>query len=279
MKAKKIRGFMVLPAVLMSILLGLLGLSFLQIYSGQFSALSANKSALQAAQFAESESDYLRNLDYSKITSGAHARKAISGATGWQSQVTLGSETTVSGVKQRMATVTVYRNDSVTTPDFSLQVPLSSAGNSVDTFPVGTILPYIGSTANIPPKWALCNGSNGTPNLTGRFLEGVTNASAAKISKAAGLPNITGRSPHIFGRSGGGGFHVGLVGTSGGTGVFKIQHAFSSYCAGIADSDNPQGGGTPYLEFDASQSNPIFGKSSTVQPNSYTVMYIMKIQA
>ena len=91
---------MVLPAVLMSILLGLIGVSFLQIYSGQFSALSSNRKAIQAAQFAQSEADYLRNVDYSSVASSAHARTAISGATGWQSQVSIGGETTVSGVKQ-----------------------------------------------------------------------------------------------------------------------------------------------------------------------------------
>ena len=37
--------------------------------------------------------------------------------------------------------------------------------------PVGTILPYVGELADIPRGWALCDGSNGTPDLTGRFLE------------------------------------------------------------------------------------------------------------
>ena len=80
-----------------------------------------------------------------------------------------------------------------------MSILLPSAGSGSDSLPIGTILPYVGSIADIPSGWALCNGTNGTPDLTGRFLEGVTSASAIKAFKAAGLPNITGE---IFGGCG-----------------------------------------------------------------------------
>ena len=38
--------------------------------------------------------------------------------------------------------------------------------------PVGGIIMWSGSTANIPSGWKLCNGNNGTPNLSGRFIVG-----------------------------------------------------------------------------------------------------------
>ena len=146
------------------------------------------------------------------------------------------------------------------------QLLLPSAGNSGDNFPVGTILPYVGSTANIPEKWALCNGSNGTPNLTGRFLEGVTNASAAKVSKAAALPNITGRfiasddNMHADSSALGGAF-------------YRMGDNFDNHAGG-------GGGHEPVLIFDASRSSSIYKNGvTTVQPASYTVMYIMKIKA
>ena len=66
---------------------------------------------------------------------------------------------------------------------------LNSQSSSLD-LPIGTILPYVGNLANIPSGWHLCDGSNGTPNLSGRFLEGVT--SGVKQWHDAGLPNITG---------------------------------------------------------------------------------------
>ena len=123
-------------------------------------------------------------------------------------------------------------------------------------------MPYVGSTANIPPKWALCNGSNGTPNLTGRFLEGVTSASAAKQAKAAGLPNITGTFISVDDN--------GPVTPSG---AFYIYNNLGYYTGGGGGNSEPK------IGFDASRCSSIYGKSTTVQPNAYTVMYIMKIKA
>ena len=36
--------------------------------------------------------------------------------------------------------------------------------------PVGGIIMWSGAVSAIPTGWALCNGSNGTPNLTGKFI-------------------------------------------------------------------------------------------------------------
>lgn len=38
--------------------------------------------------------------------------------------------------------------------------------------PVGMITMWSGSISNIPTGWALCNGSNGTPDLRNRFIVG-----------------------------------------------------------------------------------------------------------
>ena len=40
------------------------------------------------------------------------------------------------------------------------------------TIPLGGIIMWSGSIANIPTGWQLCNGSNGTPNLIDRFIVG-----------------------------------------------------------------------------------------------------------
>lgn len=39
-------------------------------------------------------------------------------------------------------------------------------------FPIGGIIIWSGSIANIPSGWALCDGTNGTPNLRDRFVIG-----------------------------------------------------------------------------------------------------------
>jgi len=41
-----------------------------------------------------------------------------------------------------------------------------------DAFTTGMIILWSGTTATIPTGWALCNGTNGTPNLTDRFVVG-----------------------------------------------------------------------------------------------------------
>jgi microcystin-dependent protein len=48
----------------------------------------------------------------------------------------------------------------------------SFVGNG--TIPVGGIIMWSGTVANIPTSWALCNGSNGTPDLRGRFVVGAS---------------------------------------------------------------------------------------------------------
>ena len=40
------------------------------------------------------------------------------------------------------------------------------------SFPTGGIILWSGSIAGIPSGWALCNGSNGTPDLRNRFIVG-----------------------------------------------------------------------------------------------------------
>lgn len=41
-----------------------------------------------------------------------------------------------------------------------------------DLIPYGVIVLWHGASNNIPEGWALCDGSNGTPNLSGRFVMG-----------------------------------------------------------------------------------------------------------
>ena len=131
MKIKtKVKGFMSFNAVLLCLVALMAGYSLLQIYGSQFSALSASRKALQAQQFAQSEADLLRNTSYDELDAAAHDRQSISGVNGWMSEVSIEAETTINEVPQRLATVKVYRNGTVTAPDFSLKVPLSSAYSS-----------------------------------------------------------------------------------------------------------------------------------------------------
>lgn len=88
------------------------------------------------------------------------------------------------------------------------------------------------------------------------------NASEAGTQRNAGLPNITGRRVASWG--GGDYSPRGYV-----TGCFK-QDPDTSYPTTIDGTNWNEGYGNGF-SFDASRSNPIYGKSSTVQPPAYMV--------
>lgn len=136
---------------------------------------------------------------------------------------------------------------------------------------MGTILPFKGNISDIPDKWALCNGFNGTPNLTGRFLEGVTSSPGSM--KSAGLPNIIGSISYDWNESKT--KYEGSLSTSYQSGARKVAGNGGSGVFGVHAS---------YINFDASKTNitcaAIYRNDvTTVQPASYTVLYIMKIKA
>ena len=57
------------------------------------------------------------------------------------------------------------------------------ASSAVPTqFITGMIILWSGSVASIPSGWALCNGSNGTPNLTDRFVVGAGSSYAVNAT-------------------------------------------------------------------------------------------------
>ena len=150
--------------------------------------------------------------------------------------------------------------------------------------PAGTMQMFAGNT--IPAGWLLCDGSAvsrtdyaklfsaiGTtwgagdgsttfnlPNAIGRFAEG---AATSGSYKSAGLPNIEGTAGY------------NAQGTFSGTNGIK-----SLYTVSPQINTNFAGGNSALyvsvLKFDASRSNSIYGNSDTVQPNSFTVQYIVK---
>lgn len=62
----------------------------------------------------------------------------------------------------------------------------SSGGDSV---PSGAIIMWSGSTTDIPSGWALCNGSNGTPDLRNRFVIGA--GSSYSVGASGGSSSVS----------------------------------------------------------------------------------------
>lgn len=111
----------------------------------------------------------------------------------------------------------------------------------------------------IPVGWHLCDGTDGTPNLIGQFLQG---SSIPGNFIEAGLPNIKGQF------SGG---HTSNVTYSGAFSKKNSTGTGIHYCIGDY-------GGPITQEFNASLANSIYkDECTTVQPPAYTVYYIIKV--
>lgn len=82
--------------------------------------------------------------------------------------------------------------------------PIVSTDLTAELLPVGLIMLWSGSTATIPTGWALCNGSNGTPDLRDKFVVGA--GSTYAVAATGGATTHT----HTFTFTGGFGLGVGV---------------------------------------------------------------------
>ena len=57
------------------------------------------------------------------------------------------------------------------------------------SFPIGGIILWSGSVASIPANWALCDGTNATPNLVDRFVVGA--GSTYAVDATGGAATVT----------------------------------------------------------------------------------------
>lgn len=143
--------------------------------------------------------------------------------------------------------------------------------------PRGTVIAWYGPLADIPEGWALCDGEEHTatdgvtkvltPDLRGRCVMGVDdrNYDNNKFKMwgsviEAGLPNIAGEI------GGSGSQENGVVG-----GAFYVNQ--STGAPGVNDTNYGQ-----KISFSATRSDPIYGRSDTVQPPAVALYYIMRIE-
>jgi hypothetical protein len=107
-----------------------------------------------------------------------------------------------------------------------------AAAAAAAAFPVGGIIMWSGTIAAIPTGWALCNGSNGTPDLRNRFIIGAhsDNAGVANTTITGGN-TLTGGSKdaivvshdHTFSATtASNGAHQHIIGISGGQGSVNL---------------------------------------------------------
>lgn len=113
--------------------------------------------------------------------------------------------------------------------------------------PQGGIIMWSGSIASIPTGWAICDGSNGTPNLTDRF-----------VLHADGTINV--------------------VGSTGGASTHSHPGSVADALTGPTYRLDDNSGGTDYFWMNpTSHAHSLTVGSGTNVPKYYALAYIMKL--
>jgi microcystin-dependent protein len=131
------------------------------------------------------------------------------------------------------------------------------------SFVAGMIMLWSGSIASIPSGWALCNGSNGTPDLRNRFVVGAGNTYAV---------NATGGSADAI--------VVSHTHTASASTVSDHQHALfanadtgTSALTALNQANYRQQGGDNFLEYfiRGSSTAATLGLSSAAGSHTHTI--------
>ena len=139
-------------------------------FSGSGASLtSLNASNLQSGTVADAR---IPNLNASKITAGTFDVARIP---------------VLSGAKITSGTVAAARIDNLNASKITAGTLADARLSNSSLFVTGMIMMYTGSTA--PSGWAICNGSNGTPDLRDRFIVGA--GSAYSVNNTGGANSVT----------------------------------------------------------------------------------------
>lgn len=156
---------------------------------------------------------------------------------------------------------------------------ITSASGTAGGVPIGTIVMWSGAEGTIPTGWHICDGTNGTPDLRGRFVLGVGESSA------------TGHTNHALGSVGGEEKHT-LTQSELPNHAHTQKMASTISASGNSshiwgDNNDTSGKSSGYAIFPGSMKSTYgdnvktgtFGNSipHNIMPPYYTLYYIMKI--
>lgn len=166
---------------------GVTSLSLAKANSIAINSMGSNKIAMQAQQYALAKGELIRATKYTELA--AQAKTNIQNSNGFQDEVVVGTESAVDSItRKKDVTVKVYKSGE-TLPRSSIIVTRYNKSLDSSSIPSGTILPWYGALGSIPSGFALCNGSNGTPDLRNRFLVGA--GSSYSLGNTGGVNTVT----------------------------------------------------------------------------------------
>lgn len=254
--------------MILAVISSLIGLSSAKMTQAAMNGSISHSSTLQASAIAATDLDLLRSIEYKDLASSA---KAAVPDSPYFHEIIVSNESSYSDtIKQKTVTVKVYKG-SEAIPRAEMKLTRYSVESKPSGLPIGTIIAWASAKNPTDGIWLDCNGQSCAgyaelvsvlgksmvPDYRNRFLEG--SATPGTIMEA-GLPNITGT----------------FQGSSG------FYHSFSNGAFTLTRSDYDDaymGTGKwrhPIFSFNASNSNPIYGKSTTVQPPAVTVRWLIK---
>ena len=161
--------------------------------------------------------------------------------------------------------------------------------------PSGVIVLWSGAANAIPSGWVLCNGSNSTPDLRGRFVVGYHNSDGDyDVNDTGGSTDVTLSTSQLPSHTHGDGSlsasNVSLTGA-----INKISEGFGAYGSASGVFTKVSGGNNPItgsssnspvgsVTFDASHTHDVTGSTGSTgsgssienRPPYYALCYIMK---
>lgn len=260
--------------IVFALVSSMLGLSTAKVTQAAMNGTSSNQTSAEAAQIAQSDAELLRSVSYQDVVPSS--RKAVEG-TPFQHEMTVSSESDFnSSIKQKTVTIKVFKG-AETNPRSELRLTRYSSEQTASGVPIGTIIAWASLHDPTDGVWLECDGrtcseylelcgvlgTSTVPDFRNRFLEGST---TPRTVLEAGLPDISG----TFGNHGHDQDGDNGRGGKRTSGAFKI---IQSWCRPSAGRDSNSGN---TVLFQASLSNSIYGRSSTVQPPAVTVRYLIK---
>lgn len=147
---------------------------------------------------------------------------------------------------------------------------VDNAINNIEGVPTGVILMWSGSVSSIPAGWYLCNGSNGTPNLTDRFVYGAS--SNGEVNTTGGSANavVVSHSHSGSAASAGSHSHSGSTNTTGNHRHRMRTHrdyGGAGYVSDSGGSDNK----SAYTDYTGNHSHTVSINSGGSHSHSVTV--------
>lgn len=140
--------------------------------------------------------------------------------------------------------------------DGSANININTTLDASSAFSSGMIMMWSGSSANVPSGWYLCDGTNSTPNLIGRFVRG---ASSSGITGGSADSVVVSHS------------HSGSTGDTGSHTHTGSTNTTGSHTHGITTKRNTSDGGVGGISYDSLGESTVTPSTNAAGNHSHTV--------